>query len=406
MAPATLKTPHTTAAIQVRNDAHVLNTYGTRRIAFARGEGVTLWDVDGKEYLDLFAGIAVTNLGHAHPAVTAAIVDQAGKLIHTSNLYYIEAQARLAELLSAIGFANKWFFCNGGADANEACIKLSRRYWASQGTPRPHIITALQSFHGRTMATLSATGQDKVKDGFAPLLEGFSHVPFNDLDALAAAIQPDTGAIMIEPIQGEGGVRMPAPGYLEGVRELCDARDLLLIFDEVQTGMGRTGHFFAHQGFDVTPDIMSLAKALGNGVPIGAMGCKETIAQGFAVGSHATTFGGNPLSCAAAVATVEAISAPGFLDQVRDTGRYFQDKLKAFAADHASIVEVRGAGLMIGVEFKEPVTPLVNNLLDAGIVCGPAGPNTLRFVPPLILEREHVDRVIPVLQTCVGELGW
>jgi acetylornithine aminotransferase len=406
MTTSTITPATATSAIQARNDAHVLNTYGTRKLALARGEGVTLWDVDGKEYIDLFAGIAVCNLGHAHPKVTAAIADQAAKLLHTSNLYYIEAQSKLAEMLSDQCFADKWFFCNSGADANEACIKLARRYWAQQGTPRPHIITALQSFHGRTMATLSATGQDKVKDGFAPLLSGFSHVPYNDLDALADAIAPETGAIMIEPIQGEGGVRVPDEEYLQGVRNLCNEKSLLLIFDEVQTGMGRTGQLFAHQTFGVTPDIFSLAKALGNGVPIGAMGCTEEASKGFAVGSHATTFGGNPLSCAAAIATLDVMIEEGFLDHVRDVGGYFMEKLQKLAEDHPSIVEVRGRGLMIGIEFKEPVAPLVGNLVEAGLICGPAGPNTLRFVPPLILQREHVDRVMPILSTCVGELGW
>ncbi len=395
-----------TAEIQALNDQYVINTYGARKLAITRGEGITLWDADGKEYLDCFAGIAVCNLGHCHPAVTEAIREQAGKLIHVSNLYYIEPQVNLAERLSKQCFAQKWFFCNGGAEANEAAIKLARRYWAQKGTPKPGIVTAEQSFHGRTLATITATGQPKYRQGFEPMMPGFSYVQFNDIAALENAITPEVGAVLIEPIQGEGGVRMPVEGYLRAVRELCTKKNVLLIFDEVQTGLGRTGALFAHQGYGVTPDIMTLAKGLANGVPIGAMGCTDEAATGFGPGMHACTFGGNPLSTAASVATIDTLTAPGFIEAAAKTGDYFLGRLNALAADHAIIVDVRGKGLMIGVEFKEAVSPLIGKMLDAGVICGPAGPNVLRFLPPLIITTEQIDRVMAVLSACLGELGW
>lgn len=395
-----------TIEIQALSDEFILNTYGKRKIALTRGDGATLWDAEGREYLDFFAGIAVCNLGHAHPAVTEAICAQAKKLLHVSNLYLIEPQVKLAAALSQQCFAQKWFFCNGGAEANEAAIKLTRRYWTQKGTPKPVIISANASFHGRTLATVTATGQPKYHEGFAPMPQGFVHVPYGDVDAIAAAITPETGAVLLEPVQGEGGVRVPANDYLEKVRALCDEKGILLILDEVQTGLGRTGKLFAHQHTGITPDIMSLAKGLANGVPMGAIGVTDEVATGFAPGSHAATFGGNPLSSAAALATLEALAAPGFLDHVVETSTYFFEKLQRFASTHPSVVEVRGKGLMIGVEFKEPVAPLLANLLDAGIICGPAGPNVVRFLPPLIITKEHVDRLMPIFHACAGELGW
>ena len=395
-----------TNEIKALNDQHVINTYGARKLAFVRGEGATLWDADGKEYLDFFAGIAVTNLGHCHPEVTEAICDQARKLLHVSNLYYIEPQVKLAALLSASSFAERWFFCNGGAEANEAAIKIVRRYWAEKGTPKPVIISAIQSFHGRTLATLTATGQPKYQKGFEPLLPGVAYVPYNDLAALESAITDEVGAVLLEPIQGEGGVRVPEPGYLAGVRDLCTKRNVLLIFDEVQTGLGRTGKLFAHQHYGVTPDIMTLAKGLGNGVPIGAMGCTEEVASGFAPGSHACTFGGNPLSTAAGLATMTVLTRPGFIEGAARTGEYLFSKLNALAAKYSQhIVDVRGAGLMVGIEFKTEVAGVIGKLLDAGIVCGPAGPNVLRFLPPLVITNDQVDRVVSVLDTIVGELA-
>ncbi len=395
-----------TEQIKSLNDQHIINTYGARKLALTRGEGVRLWDADGKEYLDCFSGIAVCNLGHCHPAVTQAVCAQAATLVHVSNLYYIEPQVQLAELLSSLCFAQKWFFCNGGAEANEAAIKLARRYWVQKGTPKPFIVTAEHSFHGRTLATITATGQPKYQQGFEPLPQGFRYVPFNDLAALEKAITLEVGAVMIEPIQGEGGVRMPEPGYLQAVRTMCNEKNVLLILDEVQTGLGRTGTLFAHQACGFTPDIMTLAKGLANGVPIGAMGCTDEAAQGFGPGMHACTFGGNPLSTAAALATLRALTEPGFIEHAAQVGDYFFHLLNTLAADHASIVNIRGKGLMVGVEFKEAVAPLIGKLLDAGIICGPAGPNVLRFLPPLIITSNQVEQVVSRLAACLGELGW
>ena len=392
-----------TSEIKALNDQYVINTYGQRKLALVRGEGATLWDADGKEYLDMFAGIAVANLGHCHPRVTEAICEQARKLVHVSNLYYIEPQVELARLLSENSFADRWFFCNGGAEANEAALKLARRYWVQKGTPKPEIITADHSFHGRTMATITATGQPKYHEGFAPMLPGIKYVPFDDVAALEQAITPGVGAVLLEPVQGEGGVRVPSDDYFRQVRQLCTDKGVLLLLDEVQTGLGRTGKLFAHEHFGITPDIMTLAKGLGNGVPIGAMGCTEEVASGFSVGSHACTFGGNPLSTAAAVATVKELLDPGLMQHVADVSSHFFTRLAATADAHSRVKEVRGKGLMIGVEMTDPVAPLVGKLLDAGIICGPAGPSVLRFVPPLIITKAHVDRAVDALETALEE---
>jgi len=392
-----------TDAIQALNDQYVINTYGARKLALVRGEGARLWDADGREYLDFFAGIAVTNLGHCHPAVTEAVCRQARTLVHVSNLYYIEPQVQLAELLGKHSFAPRWFFCNGGAEANEAGIKLARRYWAHQGTPKPGIVTAHQSFHGRTLATITATGQPKYHQGFEPLLPGVAYVPFNDVDALAEAITPEVGLVLLEPIQGEGGIRVPAEDYLRRVRALCDEKNVLLMLDEVQTGLGRTGKLFAYEHYGIAPDIMTLAKGLGNGVPIGAMGCTEEAASGFSVGSHACTFGGNPLSTAAAVATMEALTQPGFIEEAAAVGAQLFESLAPLAEKYDGIVEIRGKGLMVGIEMKDAVAPIVERMLAAGIVCGPAGPNVLRFIPPLVVTKDDVARVVAALDQALGE---
>ncbi|HOV33446.1 MAG TPA: aspartate aminotransferase family protein [Candidatus Hydrogenedens sp.] len=394
------------AEIKNLADQYLINTYGSRDLALIRGEGIHVWDADGKEYIDLFSGIAVCNLGHCHPKVTQTIIEQSQKLIHVSNLYNIEPQVLLAKKLSELCFAKRWFFCNGGAEANEAAIKIVRRYWANKGTPRPYIITAEQSFHGRTLATITATGQPKYHKGFEPMVPGFTYVPYNDSEALQKAITNDTGAVMLEPIQGEGGIRMPSENYLKEVREICDKNQLLLIFDEVQTGLGRTGYLFAHQGYEVLPDIMTLAKGLANGVPIGAMGCTEEVSQGFSPGSHACTFGGNPLSTATALTVLNELTKPGFMEGVQELGRYFIDGLQQIAQSHNKIKEVRGRGLMVGVEFDEPVSPLLNQLLAQGIIAGSAGPNVLRFLPPLIIEKDTLTQALQSLQQALGDLGW
>lgn len=395
-----------TEDIRAQNDRCVLNTYGPRKLAIERGDGMTLWDADGREYLDFFAGIAVVNLGHCHPGVTKAIQEQAGKLVHVSNLYYIAPQVELASLLCDHSFADRWFFCNGGAEANEAAIKLSRRYWAQKGTPKPVIVTAHASFHGRTLATVTATGQPKHHEGFEPLVPGFKYVKYDDLAALEAALEGgvdgDVGAVMLEPIQGEGGVRIPSDDYFTGVRKLCDDRNVLLILDEVQTGLGRTGSLFAHTQQGIRPDIMTLAKGLGNGVPIGAMGCTEDAASGLGPGNHACTFGGNPLSTAAAVATMKALLEEGVIENAVEVGNHFAQRLEGLKGNCASIVEVRARGLMIGVEMAKSVGPLLEAMIDAGVICGPAGPNVLRFLPPLIVTKEQVDHVVSVLDTALG----
>jgi len=391
---ATLTDTHTTAALVDRAQAHLLNTYGERNLALVRGKGAHVWDAEGREYLDFFAGIAVTNLGHAHPAVTKAITDQAVRLVHCSNLYLIENQIELARLLSENTFADKWFFCNSGAEANEAAIKIARRYWAQQGTPKPNIVTMENSFHGRTMATVSATAQPKYHAGFEPMLEGFLYVPFDDIAALDRALTDSVGAVLLEPVQGEGGVRCPGESYLAEVRRLCDERGVLLMLDEVQCGMGRTGRLFAHEHAGITPDVMTISKALGNGVPVGAMGCTDRVASGFEAGAHGSTFGGNPLSTAAALATLSTLLESGLIEDTARKGAYCMAGLDALRGKHPSIVDVRGAGLMIGVELDAPIGGLLTRMRNAGVICGPAGPNVVRFLPPLIVSRGDIDRVI------------
>lgn len=394
-----------TEEIKTRNDKHIINSYGARKLAITRGQGMKLWDADGREYLDFFSGIAVTNLGHCHPEVTEAICNQARTLLHVSNLYYIEPQVELAELLCKHSFADRWFFCNGGAEANEAAIKLARRYWVQKGEAKPELVSAQQSFHGRTMLTVTVTGQPKYHAGFEPMFPGIRHVPFNDLAALEQAITPQTGAVILEPIQGEGGIIVPNADYLKQVRALCTAKNVLLILDEVQTGLGRTGKLFAQEHYGVTPDIMTLAKGLANGVPIGAMGCTEEVSSGFTPGAHACTFGGNPLSTAAAVATMKVLVRPGFIERAAAVGQHFMDRLNALAGKHSEIVGVRGKGLMVGVEMQDPAKDLIDKMLDAGVICGPAGPKVLRFLPPLIVTEDAVDHVVSLLDKFLGEQG-
>jgi acetylornithine aminotransferase len=394
----------TTDKIRAMYDATVMNTYGARKLAFAKGQGLTLWDVEGNEYLDFFAGIAVVNVGHCHPKVTKALIDQAQKLVHASNLYLFEPQAQLAALLCEHSFADQWFFCNSGAEANEAAIKLARRYWVQQGSPKPVIVTAHNSFHGRTMTTISASGQTKLHDGFDPLMQGFKYANFNDLDDLAKSITPDVGAILLEPIQGEGGIRTCDPDYLKKVRALCNEKNVLMLLDEVQTGCGRTGAMFAHQHAGIEPDVMTLAKGLGNGIPIGAMGCKEFVAEGFAVGSHGCTFGGNPLSSATALATMKVILEEKLVENAAAMGAYFMEELSKLGETHSCIQEVRGSGLMIGVQMDCGVADILGGMLDKGVICGPAGPDVVRFLPALIVTKEQIDRVVSTLDAVLGEL--
>ncbi len=383
-----------------KTDEFVFQTYLRQGKALVKGEGVFLWDEDGKKYTDFLAGIAVCSLGHCHPKVSEAIARQASTLIHVSNLFYSTPQADLAKALCEKSFADRVFFSNSGAEANEAAIKLSRRYFQKKGEKnRFKIITMQQSFHGRTMATLTATGQDKIKDGFYPLLEGFSYVPFNDIQALKNEVDDTVCAIMMEPVQGEGGVIPADPEYLTAVRKLCDEKGILLIFDEIQSGMGRCGTLFAHEVYGIKPDIMTLAKALGNGVPIGAMLATSDAATGFDYGSHATTFGGTPLATAAALEVVNLISDPAFLEKVRKTGDYFKKLLEDLKEKYGSILEVRGKGLLLGMEIDGDAGYFVKELMKKGFIINGIQDKVLRFAPPLIIEEEEIDCLITALDS-------
>ena len=383
-----------------KTDNFVFQTYQRQGKAFVKGQGVFLWDEDGKKYTDFLAGIAVVSLGHCHPKITEAIQRQASTLVHVSNLFYTMPQADLASKLCEKSFADRVFFANSGAEANEAAIKLSRRYFQKKGEKnRFKIITMEQSFHGRTMATLSATGQDKIKDGFYPLLKGFAYVPFNDIDALKNEIDETVCAIMLEPVQGEGGVIPADPDYLIAVRELCNDKKILLIFDEIQCGMGRCGTLFAHELYGITPDIMTLAKALGNGLPIGAMLATQDAATGFDFGSHATTFGGTPLATAAGLEVVNIISKEIFLDKVCQIGEYFKEELKKLKEKHTRVLDVRGKGLLLGMELDKDAGSIVVELFKKGFIINGIQDKILRFVPPLIIEKQEIDRLIKELDS-------
>jgi len=388
-----------------KSDKYIMKTYGRYPVVPVKGEGCRLWDADGKEYLDFLGGVAVNNLGHCHPKVVAALQKQAAELIHCSNYYHIPQQIELAELLCNHSFADKAFFCNSGAEANEAAIKLARKYSRDTfGPERYEIITAADSFHGRTMATVSATGQEKVQRFFDPLLHGFKHVPFNDVAALEAAVTPTTCAIMLEPIQGEGGVNMPSPGYFQAVREICDRHGLLLIFDEVQVGMGRTGKLFAYEHFDVAPDIMTLAKALAGGAPIGTMLAKDKYAVAFVPGTHGSTFGGNPLVCAAAIATVRTILEDGLLNRCEEIGEYLTGELETLGKKYPFVKEVRGVGLMIGMSLSITGAEIVKKGHDRGVLLNVTHDTVLRFVPALIVTRQEIDAMIAILDGILAEV--
>ena len=379
-------------------DQHIMNTYRRVPIALVKGEGAKLWDASGREYLDFVAGIAVCNLGHSHPKVVKAIKKQAKELMHVSNLYYTKPQGEVAALLTKHSFADKAFFCNSGAEANEAAIKLARKYaHENLGADKFELITMKDSFHGRTMATITATGQEKFQFGFTPLLDGFTYVPFNDPAALEAAISPRTCGIMLEPIQGEGGVIIPDDGYLANVREICNRHKILMIVDEVQTGIGRTGKLFAYEYSGVKPDIMTLAKALGNGFPVGAMLATDEAARAFSPGNHASTFGGNLLAMAAVKATLETLIKDGVLDHCQRMGSYFLARLQDLKARHALISEVRGRGLMLACSLTIDGADIVTSCQEKGLLINCTGGKTLRFVPPLIVEEKDIDAAISIL---------
>lgn len=379
------------------SNKYIANTYSRFPIVIVRGSGCKVWDVDGREYLDFVAGLAVCNLGHCHPNVVKAIQEQAAKLIHISNLYHIEPQIELAKLLCENSFADKVFFCNSGAEANEAAIKLARKYFKDKGESRFQIITMEKSFHGRTMATLAATGQKKIQMGFEPLLEKFIYVPFNDVDVVRHAITPETCAVMVEPIQGEGGVNIPSDNYLLDLKALCKDKGILLIFDEVQVGMGRTGKLFAYENYGVPPDIMTLAKGLAGGVAIGAMLATDEIAKSFVPGAHASTFGGNPLATAAGTAALNALLEEGMLENCRSVGKYLLERLKELKGKYKFIKEVRGKGLMIGMELDIAGADIVKKCLDKGLLINCTADKILRFIPPLIVTRDEVDEMMEIL---------
>jgi acetylornithine/N-succinyldiaminopimelate aminotransferase len=390
-----------TAEIMAQADKVIANTYKRFPVVISKGSGCTLYDTDGRSYTDFVAGIAVCNLGHAHPGIAKALASQAQTLWHVSNLYYTVPQVELAAWLVENSFADRAFFCNSGAEANEAAIKLARKYFKERGeNQRFRIIAMEQSFHGRTMATLSATGQEKIKKGFDPVLEGFDFVPFNDADALRSKIRPDTCAVMLEPVQGEGGVRCPDAGYLKAVRQICDESGTLLIFDEIQTGMGRTGRLFAYEHFGVEPDIMTLAKALANGLPIGAMLARERVASAFGPGAHASTFGGTPLVTAAALEVCQTLLAGGVIEQGRETAEYFRQKLLALKQRHDAIIDVRGLGMLLGMRLKFKGASLVAECIQRGFLINCIQEDILRFVPPLIVTKEEIDALVD----CLDEL--
>ena len=381
------------SSIRSVTDRCTTQNYARYPVAFTHGSGCRLWDEDGREYLDLFAGLAVSSLGHAHPALVAAIREQAGKLLHTSNLFYHEPGARLAGRLVELTFADRVFFCNSGAEANEAAIKMARR--ASGG--RFKIVSAHGSFHGRTYGALAATGQPGLQEGFGPMLEGFVHVEPCSADAVAAAVGDDTAAVIVEPIIGEGGVVVPPPGYLAALREICDRSGAKLILDEVQTGNGRTGRLFAYEHEGIRPDIVTTAKGLGGGLPIGAVLAREDVAAAFVPGSHGTTFGANPVCCAAALAVLDQLTDGGVIANAARVGDYFLAKLRDALAGRDDVVEVRGQGLLIGVEFRVETKPFVNDLLARGVVANATAGTVLRLIPPLILTEDEVDEGVSAL---------
>jgi acetylornithine aminotransferase len=378
-------------------------TYARLPVTFERGDGVWLWDTAGKRYLDALSGIAVCGLGHAHPAVRDAICQQASELVHTSNLYQIAAQTELGEALTGLAHMDRVFFSNSGAEANEAAIKLARLHGHRRGVERPAILVMENSFHGRTLATLTATGNRKVQAGFEPLVQGFVRVPYDDPEAIekAAANRPDIVAVLVEPIQGEGGINVPADDYLPHLRELCDRHDWLLMLDEIQTGMGRTGRLFAHQHSGITPDVMTLAKSLGNGVPIGACLARGPAADVLGPGTHGSTFGGNPLACRAALAVLETIERHRLEDRAGRIGEHLHDGFRNLLRAVDGVRAIRGRGLMLGIELDRPCGALVGSALETGLLINVTAGRVVRLLPPLILGESEADRLIERLSALI-----
>ncbi len=391
----------TNADIIQQFDQYVIPTYARKQVAFVRGKGTKIWDADGKVYLDFLAGIAVSSVGHNHPQMVAAIHKQAQQLIHISNLYYHENQMLLAKALADLALHGKCFFCNSGAEANEALIKLARLW----GHPRKRyeIITMRNSFHGRTLATLTATGQTKVQQGYEPLPIGFTLADFNNLDSVKAAITERTAAVLVEAIQGEGGIVPAQPEFLKGLRELCNEQDILMLCDEVQCGMGRSGNWFAFQAYDVEPDAFALAKALGGGYPIGAIVTSPKLADVFQPGTHASTFGGNPLACAAALAMIQIIREERLLQNASQMGQRLKEGLQTLVNKYEHLVEVRGVGLMLGLVLDQPAKALADKLMDVGLLTLATAERVIRFLPPLNLKASEVDEALEILDEVCAE---
>lgn len=383
---------------------YVMNTYARHSFALVKGEGSCVWDADGNKYLDMVGGIAVNNIGHCHPKVVEALREQAGVLLHCSNLYWIEPQVRLAKLLADNSFGSRVFFCNSGAEANEGAIKLARKWsFNKYGPGRYEIITTMNSFHGRTLTALTATGQDKYKKGFEPLTPGFKHVPYNDLDALRQAITPQTCAILLEPVQGEGGVNPARYEYMRGISDLCREHDLLLMLDEVQTGLGRTGKLFAYEHYDIVPDVMTLAKGLGGGVPIGAVVAGGEAAETFKPGEHAATFGGNPLATAAAIASFSVIIIEDLSRQAWEKGEYIKTKVEAMRKENPVIAGVRGMGLLLGIELAIEGKPVQESCQEKGLLINCVQTKVLRLVPPLNISYGEIDQGLGIIARALGE---
>jgi len=377
-------------------DSTLMTTYARLPVRFARGEGARLWDSEGREYLDALSGVAVCGLGHAHPAVSAALCKQASTLIHTSNIYEIPLQEELAAQLTRLSGMERAFFCNSGCEANEAAIKLARLHGHKRGIKEPAIVVMEGSFHGRTLATLSATGNRKVQAGFEPLVKGFVRVPYNDIDALCAVADNSDNvvAVLVEPVQGEGGIRVPDADYLAGIRALCDKHNWLLMLDEVQTGMGRTGHWFAFQHSDIKPDVMVLAKGLGNGMPIGACLARGAAATLFEPGNHGSTFGGNPLACSAALAVIATTEKENLVARAGQLGQRMLNGFHQQLSDTAGVVEIRGLGLMLAVELDRPCAALVKQALARGLLINVTADKVVRLLPPLIISDAQADRIV------------
>jgi predicted acetylornithine/succinylornithine family transaminase len=383
-------------------DKYVMKTY-SQSLVLVKGKGTKVWDADGKVYLDFMAGISVCNVGHCHPHVVESIRNQAGTLIHVSNMFFNENQAKLAERLSSIALHGKCFFCNSGAEANEGLVKLARLWGHEKG--KYQVITMKNSFHGRTLATAAATGQDKIQKGFEPMPDGFSlYAEYNNLESVASLVNEKTVAVLLEALQGEGGIIPATDEFMKGVRKLCDEKGLLMLCDEVQCGMGRTGNWCAFQGSGVDPDAFSMAKSLGSGYPIGAVVSNRKLGDVFQPGKHASTFGGTPLACAAALATIEVMEMEGLVKKASRSGDLFKEGLEAFAEKYEHIKEVRGRGLMIGVEFDVPVKPVVEKLMDMGLLTLTAGEKVLRFLPPLNVTDNELEEALDILNDCFAEM--